>query len=72
MSRLLTKSEMAELIQVSEKTLDRWVAAGVIPLAVAEGGIQRFNAEAVKRALAKRAREQRKPKVKPSTHAMVI
>lgn len=44
MERLLTKSEFAELLGVTERTIDRWRAEGVLPraLVVQIGGSVRF------------------------------
>ena len=42
--RLLTKREVAEHFQVSEKTVDRWTAAGMPRLTVPGGRTVRYRA----------------------------
>jgi excisionase family DNA binding protein len=53
--KLLTAEELADALQVSKRTVKYWLADGVIPAAIREGQILRFDLPAVKRALAKRA-----------------
>lgn len=59
--RLLTTDELAESLSVSPRTVKNWLAAGMIPAAIREGQILRFDLPVVKRALAKRAAKAAKP-----------
>jgi excisionase family DNA binding protein len=53
--KLLTSDELAEALQVCKRTVKTWLSDGVIPAAIREGQVLRFDLPAVKRALAKRA-----------------
>lgn len=65
MSDFLTIEELAEAVKVSGKTIERWAADGVIPTAVREGKVVRFDLLAVKRSLAKRAAKNAVKSAKP-------
>lgn len=58
---LLTADQLAEELSIKKRTVKAWLADGKIPAAISEGNILRFDLEAVKRALAKRAAKVRKP-----------
>ena len=47
MSNLLTRSEVQAKLRISEPTLRRWVARGLIPTYTTPTGILRFKAEDV-------------------------
>lgn len=49
--KLLTRRELAAVLQVSSETISRWVSAGKIPAAVRTGQIMRFDLDAVREAL---------------------
>jgi excisionase family DNA binding protein len=53
---LLTSDQLAESLQVSERTVMRWLADGTIPASIREGKVLRFDRSAVLRALSKRAK----------------
>jgi excisionase family DNA binding protein len=59
--KLITADELAEVLQVSKRTVKYWLADGVIPAAVHEGQVLRFDLPAVKKALAKRATKKIRP-----------
>jgi excisionase family DNA binding protein len=53
--KLLTADELAELIGVTTRTIKTWLGDNIIPAAVREGNVLRFDEAAVRKALAKRA-----------------
>lgn len=73
MSDFLTIEELAEAVKVSTNCIQRWAADGVIPTAVREGKVVRFDLVAVKRALAKRAAKSAVKRAKvPAGMALVV
>ncbi len=50
-SQFLTKRQFAELLQVSERTIDRWLVLGVIPpeCKFIVGGTARFERELIEK-----------------------
>jgi excisionase family DNA binding protein len=54
-SKLLTADELAELVGTSRRTVMSWLGDGIIPAAVREGNVLRFDEATVRKALAKRA-----------------
>lgn len=63
-TRLMTKKELADLLQVSTRTLDRWAAMGLDLGAVKVRGVKRYRREIVERFIAKhtaKARGQPQP-----------
>jgi predicted site-specific integrase-resolvase len=53
--KLLTARQLAKEIGISYRTVLEWTAAGVIPIAIHECRIFRYDIEEVRAALAKRA-----------------
>ncbi len=49
--RYLTSGESARLLNVSQKTVNRWAARGLLPCIVTLGGHRRFRQEDVEKAL---------------------
>lgn len=61
MSKLLTADELAQELSISKRTVHAWLSDGRIPAAIHEPQTLRFDLEAVRKALAKRA--AKKPRV---------
>ena len=59
--KLLTADELAEVLQVSKRTVKTWLSEGGIPAAIHEGKVLRFDLPTVKKALAKRATKKTRP-----------
>jgi excisionase family DNA binding protein len=55
-SKLLTKKQVAQLFNISERTLDRWRKRGEIN-SIKLGSVVRFNRQAVQAALLKMSKE---------------
>ena len=51
MGRLLTKREVADLLRVSTRTIDRWRAAGIDMGLVSIRGVKRYREDVVQRLL---------------------
>lgn len=51
MEKLLTKKELAAILRVSVRTIDRWRATGLDVGYVVIRGVRRYRAEAVERLL---------------------
>lgn len=64
--KLLTADELAESLQVSKRTVKTWLGEGVIPAAIHEGQVLRFDLPTVKKALAKRATKKTRPIPRPA------
>lgn len=54
---LLTPGQLAKQLGTTNKTVLEWYHGGKIPAEIAEGAVYRFDPEAVKEALKKRAAE---------------
>jgi len=55
---LLTPEQVGEIYQVTGRTVRNWLEEGAIPAEVCEGRIIRFDLDAVRAALRKRARSE--------------
>lgn len=60
---MLTAAEVAEIYQITEKTVRRWHKEGTIPAAVAIGTVIRFDEEEVAAALKSASDVQPGPRV---------
>lgn len=63
--KLVTDIELAEVLSVSRNTVRNWLADGTITAAIHEPKVLRFDVDAVKRQLAKRA-TKKAPSLKKS------
>ena len=47
--QFLTKKQLANLLQITERTVDRWVASGIVPpeTRLTVGGCVRFRSKAI-------------------------
>ncbi len=66
--KLLTADELAEVLQVSKRTVKTWLADGLIPAAIREGQVLRFDLPKVKQSLAKRAAKASKTPTEVATY----
>lgn len=71
MSMLLDKASVSAELSISTKTLDRWVAQGIVPPPLKIGGVVRWKYEDIKACVermgqsAHDAKEPKKPRGRP-------
>lgn len=66
MNTLMTDIELAEALTVSRNTIRNWHQSGTITAAIHEPGVLRFDLDAVKKSLSKRA-AKKSPVIRPSS-----